>query len=91
MDNASFVSKILGLGIWIWEERPMWANNFKSQYVVYAIFCPCRLIYIGKTIHHLYVRFREHVKSTALSEGVQRIIQHVREAHDGGFQNIKIC
>ncbi|XP_077117073.1 uncharacterized protein LOC143773549 [Ranitomeya variabilis] len=55
----------------------------KTDYVVYVVFCPCRRFYIGKTIRQMYVRFREHVRSIQTGKGVPRLINHVREIHEG--------
>lgn len=58
----------------------------RSKFVTYAIFCPCKYFYIGKTNRNLFIRFREHCRSITTGKGSPRLIEHVRKCHNSDAQ-----
>lgn len=78
--------------------------NCASEFVIYAITCPCGLIYVGRTTRALKVRFWEHRQNIQNSkknfEALKRckqkkkiehaIPKHYRLCHDGKIEGTKI-
>lgn len=70
----------------------------RSNFLVYAIFCPCSMYYIGKTIRPVYKRIREHMYSLKSGKGAPRLISHMRTEHNNdasllrfaGLQKIQV-
>lgn len=71
--------------------------NCGTNYVVYALICPCGLLYVGRTIRPLRVRFGEH-KNNILCIGdpnrTQRnnysVPRHFREHHNADPSGLKL-
>ncbi|XP_069819694.1 uncharacterized protein [Dendropsophus ebraccatus] len=63
----------------------------KTTFVVYAIICDCGRFYVGKTKRALATRYKEHCYSVRSGKGVPRLIDHIRQVHQGNTRCLKFC
>lgn len=59
----------------------------RSDFVVKVLFCPCRF-YIGKTIHPLFKRIREHIYSLKTEKCAPRFISRMHEKRGGDYTTL---
>lgn len=68
-------------------------NNFfncSSEYVIYALTCPCGLLYIGRTIRTLRKRFGEHRRFVEKMVDKHSVPRHFKEHHSGSLEGLRV-
>lgn len=62
----------------------------KSTHVVYALECPCGLMYIGRTKRTLAKRVSEHIYNITIGYKDHSVSLHFRQKHDGNPAGLKL-
>ncbi|KAJ1189219.1 hypothetical protein NDU88_005969 [Pleurodeles waltl] len=55
--------------------------NCSSTFVIYAIWCPCNLTYIGSTTRPLKIRIQEHFRNIHKSDTQAPMVEHFNKCH----------
>ncbi|KAE8625392.1 hypothetical protein XENTR_v10006256 [Xenopus tropicalis] len=50
-----------------------------SQYMVYAIICPCKKIYVGETVQKVKSRISQHKSTINVGDNILPLSKHFRE------------
>lgn len=64
--------------------------NCGSDFVIYALICPCQLLYIGRTIRPLRQRFGEHRRKIEGGRDKHSVPRHFLKCHNKSTLGLKV-
>ena len=64
--------------------------NCGSDFVIYALACPCNLLYVGRTIRPLRQRFGEHRRKIEAGKDKHSVPRHFLECHQKSTNGLKV-